>query len=74
MALRFIGALGIGALYMACNTLMAEYVQPRTVHGIKHVTDGSDCRLYCCNVISWRNYSRLWLARFILPDRSTCFR
>ncbi|EPL1604018.1 MFS transporter, partial [Acinetobacter baumannii] len=26
MALRFIGALGIGALYMACNTLMAEYV------------------------------------------------
>lgn len=26
MGLRFIGALGIGALYMACNTLMAEYV------------------------------------------------
>ncbi|WP_038345126.1 MFS transporter [Acinetobacter sp. A47] len=26
MSLRFIGALGIGALYMACNTLMAEYV------------------------------------------------
>ncbi|MFW1806367.1 MFS transporter [Acinetobacter ursingii] len=26
MVLRFIGALGIGALYMACNTLMAEYV------------------------------------------------
>ncbi|KJV40664.1 MFS transporter [Acinetobacter brisouii] len=29
MALRFIGALGIGALYMACNTLMAEYVPTR---------------------------------------------
>ena len=31
MALRFIGALGIGALYMACNTLMAEYVPTLTV-------------------------------------------
>lgn len=29
MALRFIGALGIGVLYMACNTLMAEYVSTR---------------------------------------------
>ena len=26
IVLRFVGALGIGALYMACNTLMAEYV------------------------------------------------
>ena len=26
MALRFIGAFGLGSLYMACNTLMAEYV------------------------------------------------
>lgn len=29
MALRFVGALGIGALYMACNTLMAEYVETK---------------------------------------------
>jgi len=26
MVLRFIGAFGLGSLYMACNTLMAEYV------------------------------------------------
>ena len=26
MILRFIGAFGLGSLYMACNTLMAEYV------------------------------------------------
>ena len=26
MTLRFIGAFGLGSLYMACNTLMAEYV------------------------------------------------
>lgn len=26
MILRFVGAFGLGSLYMACNTLMAEYV------------------------------------------------
>jgi len=29
LILRFIGAFGLGSLYMACNTLMAEYVPTR---------------------------------------------
>jgi len=43
--LRFIASLGLGSLYIASNTLMAEYVPT------KNRTTVLDCWVYCCNVI-----------------------
>ncbi|KCX45521.1 sugar (and other) transporter family protein [Acinetobacter baumannii 24812_2] len=74
MALRFIGALGIGALYMACNTLMAEYVPTTyrtTVLGT--LQTGQTVGYIAATLLAGAIIPDYGWRGFFFPDPSTCF-